>query len=89
MPAVVSTAQAAVAELRTTDCRLCPQVLMLMLITLLNDGALISIGYDNVAFSPVPPGDGAPALLHRPLGPNRLPEPHARTAWGIRRRVPQ
>ncbi len=27
---------------------------MLMLITLLNDGALISIGYDNVAFSPVP-----------------------------------
>jgi hypothetical protein len=29
-------------------------VLMLMLITLLNDGALISIGYDNVAFSPVP-----------------------------------
>jgi len=29
-------------------------VLMLMLITLLNDGALISIGYDNVRPSPIP-----------------------------------
>ncbi len=72
MPAVVSVAQAAVAELCTTDCCFRPQVLMLMLITLLNDGALISIGYDNVAFSPVPPGDSTPALLHWPLGPNRM-----------------
>ena len=29
-------------------------VLMLMLITLLNDGALISIGYDHVVASPIP-----------------------------------
>jgi hypothetical protein len=29
------------------------QVLMIMLITLLNDGALISIGYDNVIANPV------------------------------------
>ncbi len=29
-------------------------VLMLMLITLLNDGTLISVGYDNVRHSPRP-----------------------------------
>jgi hypothetical protein len=31
------------------------KVLMIMLITLLNDGALISIGYDNVVANPVRP----------------------------------
>jgi H+-transporting ATPase len=37
-------------------------VLMLMLITLLNDGTLISIGYDNVKASPMPLAWNLPAL---------------------------
>lgn len=40
-------------------------VLMLMLITLLNDGTLISIGYDNVIASPRP---GAPGSRISPGG---------------------
>jgi hypothetical protein len=35
---------------------------MLMLITLLNDGTLISIGYDNVKASPMPLSWNLPAL---------------------------